>query len=355
MKTILLAAVVALMPQGQETATFSDPYLGLSFTYPKSWTLAKKLKDGYRYTAPIEGSASTAEIEIIRSPYHADKDLWQTIQARANETMHRETVRQWEQDVIQVPMLFTQTNFTDKENAKTTLSGLYYTRTPLKMLVRLTAPAGDFEKVRYQFQTSLESLHTIDGSQPKEDDITVKFTPTKKPEPLPPKPTVISAAGHVDAKLFKGPVDVPLTVSTKPVILHLPQDWTASEVTDGKFTVTHAKLSAPITIEVRSILDSEPATTALLKRSAEGLSAFKPGVRRLDTAPSANRGGCQVSTVWRIGKADAGDLYTFDASGLQGDFYFLASYRTTATTAYNEDKLLIHELFDGISIENGQS
>lgn len=355
MNTFVLAAFVALAPQGQETTALSDPYLGLAFNYPKKLTLIKKTKDMLRYSVPIEGTASTAELEIIRSPYHADKELWQTIQLRANETLKREVVRQWEQDIINVPMLFTQANWTDKGTAKTTLSGLFYTQTPQKLLVRLTAPATDFPKVQYEFQTSLESLHTLDGSQPKEDDITVKFDPAKKAEPPPVKPTIISNGGHETGKAYKGPVDVSLSVSTKPVVLHLPQGWSATDVTDGKLKLSHPKLSTPIEIEVRSILDSEAASVALNKRVSDGLAAFAPGPHRIDTAPTANRAGCAVGTVWRTGKATAGgELYTFDASALQGDFYLLATYRTTAAAAYKQDRELIGELFDGISLENGQ-
>jgi len=355
MKTLFLAAIVALAPQGQETTALSDPFLGLAFTYPKKLTLIKKTKDSLRYSVPIEGSTSTAELEIIRSPYHADKDLWQTIQLRANETLKREVVRQWEQDIIQVPMLFTQVNWTDKGTPKTSLSGLFYTQTPQKMLVRLTAPATDFPTVQTEFQSSLESLHTLDGSQPKEDDINVKFDPTKKPEPAPLKPTIISGAGAGAGKLFKGPVAVPITVSTKPAVLHLPEGWSATDVADGQLKLTHSKISTPILVEVRSVLDSEAASTALNKRASTGLAAFAPGPRRVDTAPASNRAGCAVGTVWRTGKgATEGELYTFDASALQGDFYLLASYKSSSATAYKQDKELIRTLFEGISIENGQ-
>jgi len=355
MKTLILAAIVALMPQGQETTTLSDPYVGIAFNYPKKLTLIKKTKELMRYSVPIDGSSATAELEIIRSPYHADKDLWQTIQLRANETLKREVVRQWEQDIIQVPMLFTQVNWTDKGTPKTTLSGLFYTQTAQKLLVRLTASAIDFPTANSEFLTSLESLHTLDGTQPKEDDINVKFDVTKKPEPAPVKPTIISTGGQTNGKLFKGPVDVSLTISTKSVVMHLPEGWSASDVADGKLKLKHAKLSSPILVEVRSILDSEAASTALNKRASDGLPAFAAGPRRRDTAPTPNRAGCAIGTVWRLGKgATEGELYTFDASGVQGDFYLLAGYRSTTLAAYNQDKTLIRELFDGISLENGQ-
>lgn len=350
MKPILFAALIAMGHPAQDTATFSDSVLGLAFTHPKTWTQVKKTKDTVRYSIPIDGSAGGAELEIIRSPFSADKELWQTIQVRANETLQREVVRQWEQDIFQVPMLFTQVNWTDKGTPKTTMSGLYYTRTPLKMLVRLTAPSGDFEKVRYEFQTALESLRTLDGAAPKEDDGSAKYEPKKKPEPPPVKPTIIDT-GKRDVKYVKAPVTVPLTVSTKPVTLHLPEGWKSEVDESGKVTLKHEKLSAPIVLEVRYGLDSEPPNEALTKRAASSLNDFKAGIVREDKYPKENRGGCVVGTVSRTGKTEGGDLLTFDAAGLQGDFYFLMSFRGTTNSTFAADKKLIRELLDLVSLE----
>ncbi|AIE87040.1 hypothetical protein [Fimbriimonas ginsengisoli] len=350
----LLAAVFALAPQGTAAnATYTDDYLGLAFNIPPGWSLVRKTKDMTRYSLPIEGSSTPAELEIIRAPFHSSKEIWQTIQLRTNETLHREIVRQWEQDVIQVPILFTQINWSDKGTAKTTLTGLYFTRTPLKMLVRLTSPPADFDKVRYEFQTALETLHTTNGTQPVEDDENIKFDVTKKIQPAPPKAKVIDS-GKRNAKLVKPKVAVPLTVSTKSVTLRIPDGWSATDISDGKLTLHHAKLSAPITVEVRSVLDSEKAGTALLKQAAVTLPDFEAGVKRLDTEPKPNAAGCSVSTVWRIGRGKDGDLITFNATGEQSDFYLLASYRITSKAALKGDQNLIKDLFDKIALETVQ-
>jgi hypothetical protein len=237
--------------------------------------------------------------------------------------------------------------------AKTTLSGLYYTRTPLKMLLRLTSPAADFEKVRYEFQTALETLHTTNGTQPQEDDEDVKFEPTKKPQPVPDRPKVLDG-GPKEAKVVKPPVSVPLTISTKSVNLRLPTGWTASDVTEGKLTLRHPKLSTPLTVEVRYSLDSEKSTSALMRQAGASLDQFLPGATRLDTEPKRNAAGCTVATVLRIGKDQKGDLVTFDATGEQGDFYLLAGYRVASKAAWKADQRLLKELLDQISLETPQ-
>src|SRR3954466_14728017 len=126
MITVPIVALLALATQAQapqtpasDVSSYTDTYLGLAFNIPKTWTMVKKTKDMTRYAIPVEGSAMPAELEIIRSPFHSSKEIWQTIQLRTNETLHREVARQWEQDVIQVPILFTQLNWDDKGVAKT--------------------------------------------------------------------------------------------------------------------------------------------------------------------------------------------------------------------------------------------
>jgi hypothetical protein len=366
MNTTLLAAILVLAsPQAQDSAAkstqkkavdptlFTDPYLGLAFTHPKTWTLLKKSKDTTRYSIAVEGSPDTAEIDLVRSPFHSTKDIWQSIQLKANETLHRQVVRQWEQDVIKVPMLCTQLSYTDKDVPKSTLTGLYYTKTPLKMLVRLTAPAADFDKVKYEFDQSLETLHTTNGTTPQEDDPDFKFAETKKPQLAPPTPDIIDNGAPATPKLIRGESRATVDVSTKSVTLKFPRDWKADGIKAGELQLHHAKLGSSITFSVHYSLDSERPATALIHATGPELSDFLPGVKREDTEPTQNVAGCSISTVWRFGKTASGDLCTFHASGEQGDFYFIAAFRATSVRELREDQRLIRSLMDDISLTTG--
>jgi len=357
MMTPLFAAILILAPQAKDSATFTDAYLGLSFTHPKNWIELKRTKDIARYTIPVEGTTDTAELEIIRSNFHSTKDVWQTIQLRANETLHREIVRQWEQDVIKVPMLCTQINFTDHDIAKTTLTGLYYTKTPLKMLVRLTSPVGDFDKVKYQFDQALLSLHTSNGTTPVEDDADFKFATTKKPALAPPMPEIIDAGTPTVKKAPKTPkkqVTIPLTVSTKSVSLHAPQGWTFDTPKDGVTVLHHSGLLSGLTVEIHSTLDSDRPSRMLTKITGAELPEFLAGVKREDTDPTHNDSGCSIGTVWRIGKDAKGDLFVYHASGEQGDFYFIASYRSTSLSKWKSERRVIDALMEQISLTGSE-
>lgn len=348
-----IVALLAMTTSFQDTASYSDPVLGLAFDHPKAWVVGKKTKDSSRYTVPIPDSTETAELEVVRTPFHSSKEIWNTIQVRVNEQLKREVVRQYEQDVLSVPMLFTQVNFTEQGVSKTTLSGLYYTRTPIKLLIRLTAPTAEFEKAQFSFQEALQSLRTMDGSTPTEDDENVPLTVTKNTPKAPPQVKVIKTGG----KDKTGPVklvDVPIVVSTKPVVFRVPEGWRTENVEGGKLTLRHDDLSGPITVEFHSTLDSEPAQNALFKLSSASLNDFTAINRREDTNNEANKAGCLITTVLRIGKSSAGDLAVHESAGVQGNFYFLTSYRQTNVAVLPAERKLIEALLAQVSLQTSE-
>lgn len=350
MKLLSLVLLLSLGQQSPDTSAFTDPYLGLVINHSKDWTQLKNVKDIVRFSIPIEGSSDTAELQIMRRSFHDTKEVWRTIQIHANESMHRDVVRQWEQDVINVPLLCTQISFTEKGQAKTTLTGLYYTKTPTKLLVRLTSPTESFEKVRAEFMKTLESLHTTNGAMPLADDPNFEFVETKKPQLAAVKPFLIDQPRTPAARVFKDQVIVPMVVSTKSVQLKLPQGWTAGEVKDGVLTIQYSKVPCSIKIEVHSSLDSDRPSVALNKATSQELADFLPGVARQDTDPVTNEAGCAISTVWRTGKDAKGPLVTLHASGEQGEFYFLTSYRTVSPAEARQAHKLIAALFEEISL-----
>ena len=87
MNTALLAAVLTLLSPVQEssTKTFTEPYLGIQFNYPKAWTIEKttqptlnvrkvnskkKPKNDVTRTlfeVPIPNSMNHGELEVVRT------------------------------------------------------------------------------------------------------------------------------------------------------------------------------------------------------------------------------------------------------------------------------------------------
>ncbi len=358
MKTaLLLAAICSIcLQQDVPTATFTEPFVGFQFSYPKTWTITKsnkrKDRDRTTFSIPIDGSSSKAEMDVDRTDYHASIDLWQTIQLRANEQLHRQVVRQWTQEVLGVSMLFSRIDYTEHDTAMSAVAGLYYTRTSQKMFLRLTSPTAEFDKVFYEFSRVLETLRQLDGKLPVEDD------PTKDLAPAPKKPSLADLGPHAieTAKAgkvheTKAPIAVDVVVSTKKVTVRVPTGWSTDKVKDNSLELNETTLSSPLHVDVFSILDSDPAPTALVKLSASQLDKFSSVTSREDSGPSTNKAGCTTAAVWRIGQSASGPRMTCEAMCSMGGYYLLLTYSQSNLAQYKADRKLIELMLKQMSVE----
>jgi hypothetical protein len=358
MKIALLLAAVASLSFAQDvpTATFTEPFAGFQFTYPKTWTLAKatKKKDSWHtiFSIPIEGSDTKGELDVDRTEYHASIDLWQTIQLRANEQLHREVVRQWTQEVLGVSMLFSRIDYTEQGVPMTSVSGLYFTKTNQKLFLRLTSRASDFDKLFYEFGKVLETLRQLDGKLPEEDDPTKELAPApKKPELADISFHAIESAKTAKTAYFKAPTTADIVVSTRKIVFRMPTGWAPDKVKGNTLELTEPTLSSRLHVEFFSLLDSDPAQVALTKLAASHLDQFTKVANRTDVGPNTNKGGCSVALVWRVGESTKGPLMTCDAMGTMGGYYFLMSYSQTDEVQYKADRKLIELLLKQVSIE----
>jgi hypothetical protein len=354
---ILLLATLALLPtllfaQEGETKTFTEQYAGLQFEYPADWKTTKTQRDRVFLSVPVTGSSEPAELQIIHTDFHADKELWQQIQKTVNAQMHREIVRQWEQDILGVPMLFTRINYVDKGVSRSTLTGLYYTRTAQKLLMRLDTREADYDNLEYTFLKALESIRTIDGSTPVADDPAVKLEATGpiKPEPVARPPSVISVAANGN-KVELPPQKTELTVSGRKVQVLYPDGWALVSAEDNVMTLKHENMSVPVTITLFTTLDSDSPEKALFRISSESLKLYSKVDMREDTAPKENRAGTTIATVWRSGTAADGNIGSFEATGQAGEDYFILTYRQTDGKALKKERLLLQDLVQRIALE----
>ncbi len=351
MKFALLASVL-LSFQGApppQTATFTDKRLGLSFDHPATWIVGKPEKNSTKVRIPIAGTTESADLEIYRGAFASPPDIWQTSQLRLNEQLRRRVTRQWEQEILGAPMLLTRIEFEAAGRPMNTLTGLFYTRSPEKLLFRLTAPASEFDKAQYEFETAMQTLRTVSGGLPQAEDPDRRpdpQAPAQKPaEPPPPRRRLETNAPTV--KLVKAPVVIPATVSERNVELRVPSGWTAEAGDGGGMTLRHPSLSSQIRLSLHSTLDSEAAMRTLLRASGESLKDFQKVSTRQEDEPKANQAGCTVVAIWRTGVAASGNLTTLDATGAMGEFYFLVSYRPQNVA----DRKLLEALLNAVSIE----
>ncbi len=337
----LIVASILMKPAYQAGVAFTDPELGLGLTIPKTWVIQppnKKYKDRTIIVMPIQDSSSTATLELIRTSFNASIDLWQTIQLRANEQLQRQVVRQWQQEILGVPMLLTRIDYNERGSAMSGLVGLFYTQTPYKLNFRLSAPAADYDKAEFEFNNVLETLHTLDGSLPKEEDPTRKVEavkPKKKdpdhPDALPddPGPKIRKTVAVPNARTIKPPVSVPITVSDRKGALYLPARWKASAQDGNALTLTGPEPGLSVAAKLYTTLDSDPPGDAIQKIAAASLPSFDKVAMRQDSVPTENRAGGTVCTIWRDGSDSRGPLHEFIGYVQNGDMYVVLTCSTS--------------------------
>jgi hypothetical protein len=364
MNTVALVVMVALIgqqtpdAQAPKTVTFNDPKLGLLFDHPPTWKIEKD-KKGHAgsksekgltvMSLPTTTSPTGATLEIFHAKFASTPDIWQTVQLRSNEQLHRKVERQWQQDILGVPLLLTRISYTEKGSPITTLTGLLYTRTHDKLLFRLVGPTSDFDNVQYGFTTAMQTLRTVDGVMPVQEDPDHPLPPATKSDPVPAARIPLVTATK-PTKVILAPLTAKLVVSTKNLVFHYPLGWTLVNSQPSSVTLKSEDLSAPVTFTFFSSLDSDPASVALMNLTVQDLNKFNTVDERLDPPTTTNSSGCTISTVWRIGKDSKGPLYTLQGSGQQGDYYFIVNFKGTTADDSAEDSKTVLKLLKAVSL-----
>lgn len=350
MKFAALFLLVSLH-QAPSTVEYKNPELNLAFSHPKSWTFVTNKKGVTSVTIPTDTKGVTGSMEIYSIAYNADEDLWQNVQKDFLKQMKRDVVRQWREEILGVPLLMTRGGYEDRGSQMAILTGLVYSRTPRKLLFRLTAPASVYDSIEFDLRASLQSLHTIDGTLPSTEDPNRKVTPEDavvKPVMAPPKVTVIDKSKPSE-KLVKGPQSVDAQAGGKSVKLRYATGWTCEKDATG-FNFHATGIPGSIHVTVSSTLDSDNPEVAIFKASAISLNDFDKVTKREETNPKPNKAGAFVSTIWRDGVSGKGAIESCEAAGLLGDFYWLATYRLDGSLTVASRKA-IDLLFAGMSVE----
>lgn len=346
---LVLAGVLGRAPQTPDTAVYNNFVLNLAFTHPKSWIVTTK-KDTTKMTIPIAGTASKATVEIFNAIYGAEPEAWQKIQVDINKQLGREVLRQWQEEILGVPMLFTKIHYFDRGADTQALTGLLYNRSYKKLLIRMVAPTGSYDTVEYDLRTALQSLKTLDGSTPKPETPNRPVLPEETKPAVDPgivKVTYLKPASPKE-RFSKGQQVEKLTCGGKQVEFHYAKDWTLSKTANG-YELKNAKLTKPVLVSVNSVLDSDPPTTALLKAGGQSLDSFTSVQLREETPESLSKAGTLVTTVWREGSGKAGALTTCEAVGSKGDFYWLLTFQASGIAS--SDRKIIYALIQSMTVD----
>jgi hypothetical protein len=277
---IAMAAIQGAQTPPAQTSDFRDANLNIAFTYPNRWKITKKDKREVRFEIPFGAGTRSGELVVIRTGFRGQPEDWQSLQKTTNELSNRAIVRQWTQDLLGAPLLLTQVNFDEKGDSMTMTSGLFYTNVPSKMLFHLKVPVSMQDQMAFEWQQTLESFRTLDGSNLASED--------------PSKPVV--ARKPVDTVAPRRPVPDPTTKATKIVSARvrqfevsgrklevtLPEGWTYGEIATSKFSVMDPRTKLSVAFDLQLRVDSESPEVWLLGWAAKDLARFSTVASRED-------------------------------------------------------------------------
>lgn len=354
----VLPWLLVIVGQGQtppRTAPFSDGLLNLQFERPAEWKPGPPpLKKGQRpakdtifFTVPIKDSKEVAYLELVRTSFSGKIETWQSVQAEAFNQTKREVVRQWQQDILNVPMLFTKGVGIDGSTPRTYVAGLMYVRGPYKMLVKLNAPSAVFDQVNSEVLASFESLRTIDGTALEIEDPNRKFDPKEwKNRTRIQKPIVLGGATTAPSNAAAG---VPFEVANRKLLLKVPTGIKATIVGTKARIVGEAGVELAV-IDFYSTLDSESPKVVISQHAAKSLEAFSTVSSRVDT-DSTNQWGCQTQSYCREGIGPKGNQLVFAAVFGMNEAYGVLSFSTTDSAKGRAQRQKVLAFLDKVSID----
>ncbi len=370
---LMAATAAGSVSTGQEpaataTQTYTNTFIGISFSHPATWKIEAKKNDVW-ITIPIREGGGVAALNLVPASFNAETEIWQKSQEHINNQMGLEMVRQWQEEILGVPLLMTKVRSSPGKLASAikavpglpsdqslfTLVGLVYSATPRKLLFRLSATEGLFDDAEFALRQVLQSLRTADGRLPTPED------PKRTPEPAapagrrpeaPPKMTTIGPKTVNPASIpyKRAPKVHEALPARRKVGFYYPEGWSVEAAENGPLTFKHLASGFSLKLSIHSTLDSDPPVRALIKAAAESLKQFESVDGRDETAAAKNQAGAYIARIWRTGKSKDGAIISFEAVGGTSDFYCLMTWQGTGALD-PELKKRVQEMLEQISVE----
>ncbi len=352
----LIALCSLLIAGGAQDAPiqkFTSKELAIELDLPKDWKVTRRRGGEVEFTVPLGQGIAPGEIELFPTDYRGETGTWQTIQKGVAENMKHKVERQWEEELLGVPLLLTKTTYSRRDVAWSTLTGLLYSDLRFKIHFRASAPEAGYDTLDLAWRRALETIRTTSGQLPQAgspDRPVISNTP-----PKPPKTMVIRAPEETTKGIVKAPVVVEANDGENQVFLRIPEGWTSLRDESGRLSLSHPDLSGPVVITIQSVQTGGPPPRAIMKLSGDSLRRFEKVDRRTEPAPKVNRAGSVLLYILREGRGEGGALATMDALGAseENGRYWLASYTSKATLDPKATALLV-ALFEAMSVETSR-
>lgn len=340
----------ALLLGAAQDATYENSKLGLAFTYPSTWNRTET-KTGTTFDLALSNNRK-AKLEVFDVDFRASVEIWQDVEKRTAEQLKQTLEKQWQEEILGVPLLLSKTVVKDEDQTTITMSGLLYSATARKLRFRLSADPAAYDEAELAWRNVWTSLRTISGDLPAGE------SPERNPEVIPTtKPPTVFPKEKQKPK-GKGP-QIALselataTIGGKSYKASAPAGWTFKPAQDGPGVLSAASLSGSASLRFQSLVGEEVPGRVLLRESAVSLEKFTEVERRLDKGPFANASGSVVAWTYRVGKDAAGALMSFEAMGLSADgkAAWVLAYRSNNAAAFEKDRMALEAFVGALRFE----
>lgn len=162
---ILPALTLALLMQETPMKEYVNSTVDLKMKYPSEWELKKeRLADQMRFT--VDGKVVVVELMAIEMNFPASH--WQEVTREINTNNNRAVLRQWEEEFLGVPLLYTKVRDITQADSVVIVSGLLMSNRPQKFLFRMTAPEAVAQVAEDQWNRVMLSADSVSGRLPSE-------------------------------------------------------------------------------------------------------------------------------------------------------------------------------------------
>ncbi len=342
----LIVSAVIFGALAQEPKTFQDKELGLTFQHPASWTVKKgKFSTDLSFSM---SDGSITSVQVFNIQFRQEKSVWQQLQRDVSEQMRRRVSRQWEEQILGVPLLLTRVDYSDGDREVSALVGLLYTATKQKLNFRVTSTSGTVQDSETAWRQALMTLRTVNGEMPVPEDPT-------KPLPNPDK----TSGGQSITRLTPddmngGPVRTKNVHRIARLGLQLnvflPDGWSV-QAPEETISLTIEKLQGSVELSITSGARQQVAGV-LANANSSSFERFKLVSLRDDPVPGVKRSGSYVASTLRIGPgAKDGVAVAWHFAGTSGSVVWRIDYFASSEAAYKADKKVIDRLIDLAAVE----
>ncbi len=318
--TLLGAAWVA----GQQQI-YNQPLVNFSFTFPQKWMYRAEQYSQFIEIPLPNGGQAVAELSVVQVRSSATQ--WQATQAELAHSKAEEVERQWQDQVIDFPLLLTRISSGEEKY----LVGLIYSDRLDKMTFRLTMPADQAlvaETAWLEAFKSLEPYATYDQSEavPPRAILDADWNEPGQPD------GIRKLVPHAGAK----------------AAVEMPPNWTLKEE-NGFLRLETEGLKGTIILSLHegTIHDSR---NALRDEVAATLGVFENVRLRNDLPERRTKNLVWLNAVERQGRSQVGEIVRIHASGYLGGHYWMLEYRAPSVSSGRADKDRLTELFDYLVI-----